>query len=320
MPCYHPLHGYRSRSINPTGKRNIVFNQSEGYKDFPVSVPCGQCIGCRLERSRQWAIRCVHEASLHETNSFITLTYSPEHIPKDNSLVLKHYQDFMKRLRFTFDHEDNNDLGIVQKNIRFFHCGEYGEESARPHYHACLFNCDFPDKVLAPWRRRPGANPLYVSPTLARLWPNGIHSVGNLTFQSAAYVARYITKKISGGDALLHYNTIDSRGEILAERKPEYVTMSRRPGIGNGWFKKYKGDVYPHDFVILNEKKLKPPKYYDRLLEREDALLLEKIKSQRATLAQLQIENNNAIRLDVREKIQLEKFKRLKRSYEINET
>ena len=137
MPCYHPLKGFRSREKNSSGKRSITFNHNQGYTDMEITIPCGQCIGCRLERSRQWAIRCVHEASLYQDNCFITLTYSPEHLPKDNSLHKEHFQLFMKRLRKAFG-----------QKIRYFHCGEYGENFSRPHYHACLFNVDFKDKEL----------------------------------------------------------------------------------------------------------------------------------------------------------------------------
>ena len=139
MPCYRPIKGYRSRRLNAeTGKRPVVFNPRDGFYDQPVDLPCGQCIGCRLERSRQWAIRCVHEASLHERNCFITLTYRDECLPTNGSLDLDAFQKFMKRLRRRFG-----------EGVRFFHCGEYGENFGRPHYHAILFNLDFSDKYGA---------------------------------------------------------------------------------------------------------------------------------------------------------------------------
>ena len=142
MPCYNPLKGYRSRTLNASGKRSIVFNLREGYVDQPIEVPCGQCIGCRLERSRQWAVRCVHEASLYKNNCFVTLTYSDDKLPSDGSLHFDHFQKFMKRLRRFYD----------DSRIRFFHCGEYGEQYSRPHYHCCLFNFDFVDKKF--WKKR----------------------------------------------------------------------------------------------------------------------------------------------------------------------
>ena len=98
MACYHPMQGYRSAEVTKNGKRKIVFSPQKGYIDLPVKVACGQCIGCRLERSRQWAVRCMHEASMHMFNSFVTLTYDDDHLPEYNSLNYKHFQDFMKRL------------------------------------------------------------------------------------------------------------------------------------------------------------------------------------------------------------------------------
>lgn len=307
MPCYNPINGYRSKSVNNSGKRSIVFQLSQGYKDMPVSVPCGQCIGCRLERSRQWAMRCVHEASLYENNCFITLTYSPEHVPEHNSLVVSHFQKFMKRLRKKYS----------PQTIRFFQCGEYGEKNERPHYHACLFNFDFTDKLLY---RTIRDTKLYVSSTLDNLWPFGFSTIGDVTFESAAYVARYVTKKITGKYALHHYNTINSGGEILAERHPEYTTMSRRPGIGRDWYEKFTSDVFPSDYLIVNEKKVRPPKYYDRLFDQFDPTQHQQIKAKRAIHAKQNSVNNTLIRLNVRETIQLEKLKQLKRSYETNET
>jgi len=293
MPCFRPLKGYRSRVVNPsTGKRSIVFNSREGYYDFPVDLPCGQCIGCRLERSRQWAIRCSHEAALHDDNCFITLTYDDVNLPSDGSLNKKHFQDFMKRLRFRFG-----------SGIRFFHCGEYGEKFARPHYHACLFNFDFPDKLL--WKTV-GENRLYRSEALEELWPFGFSTIGSVTFESAAYVARYITKKVTGDRAGGHYGG----------RVAEYTTMSRRPGIAKGWLERFRSDVYPSDFVVLREKKMKPPKYYDRQFEIEypkdyaKVMLRRKLKGRRLAL------KNPESRLAVREEVQFLRFKQLKRGYE----
>lgn len=223
-----------------------------------IRLPCGQCTGCRLERSRQWAIRCLHESQLHEKNCFITLTYSDDHLPADGSLNHRHWVLFAKRLRKRFGN-----------GIRYYMCGEYGEQFARPHYHACLFNHDFRDKTL--WKERDGV-PLYQSKSLDKLWstpygdPLGFTSVGDVTFQSAAYVARYIMKKVTGDKADDHYTYLDEYGEIH-ERTPEYTQMSRRPGIGADWLKKYETDVFPHDYVILNGKKCSVPKYYDRNLE-----------------------------------------------------
>ena len=198
MPCYHPLKGYKSKERNKSGKRSIVFNIKEGLYDQHVTVPCGQCIGCRLERSRQWAIRCSHEAQMHEKNCFITLTFSDEHLPEDRSVDVRHFQLFMKRLRKRYG-----------DGIRFFHCGEYGDHFGRPHYHACIFNHDFEDKKI--WKQSGSGEIIYRSASLEELWPYGYSSVGEVTFESAAYVARYITKKVTGDPAQEHYEYIDPK-------------------------------------------------------------------------------------------------------------
>ena len=111
MPCFHPLTGYHGKEVSKNGKRPIVFNRNRSFDGIPVKLPCGRCIGCRLERSRQWAMRCVHEASLHEANCFITLTYDDAHCPKDGSLRFEHWQKFMKRFRKRFG-----------SGVRFYHC------------------------------------------------------------------------------------------------------------------------------------------------------------------------------------------------------
>lgn len=302
MPCYHPLKGYRSAVVNPSGKRSIVFSPRDGFVDQPVELPCGQCIGCRLERSRQWAIRCVHEASLYERNCFVTLTYDNEHLPKDGSLDVRHFQLFMKRLRKEFS----------DQRIRFFHCGEYGETFKRPHYHACLFNFDPGDKVL--WSVRDGVR-LYTSENLSELWSQGFVTVGDVTFESAAYVARYITKKVTGALAESHYVDISPSGEVLAERKPEYITMSRRPGIGKGWYEKYGYATFPSDFVVMRGMKMKPPKFYAGLFELSGGDV-KKLKRKRRFLAERFRSDQTWERLLVREEIQRLRFVQLERGYE----
>lgn len=330
MPCYHPIQGFRSRERNPSGKYNIVFNSSKGYVDQPITIPCGQCIGCRLERSRQWAIRCVHESKLYENNCFITLTYNPENKPKDNSLHKEDFQNFMKRLRKK-----------IKQKVRYFHCGEYGEECktchmnrrdcekkgcgnfiptiGRPHYHACLFGWDPPDKKI--WQDNQ-ENPLYTSELLNEVWGLGYCIIGNVTFESAAYVARYITKKITGDAAHDHYKKekVNSQGEIEEiNLQPEYTTMSRKPGIGFNFFEKFRTDIYPSDEIIIRGKRLSPPKFYNNKYEQMDPESYAFIKGARKRFAKTQDYNNTPERLEVREEIHLLKYKQLKRSYE-NET
>lgn len=327
MACYHPIKAYRSKEINKTGKRSIVFNIREAVDDKEVTIQCGQCIGCKLERSRQWAVRCMHEASLHQDNAFITLTFNDQHLPKDNSLNVKIFQDFMKRLRKKYE----------PKTIRFFHCGEYGQvcetcrksepicrceqfipRIGRPHYHALLFGHDFSDKVHHQTIR---GNKLYTSAQLEKLWSFGFSTIGEVNFETAAYVARYITKKITGDKATEHYTDFDRfTGEIHAELQPEYTTMSRRPGIGKNWIDKYMGDVYPHDYVVIEKKdtmvKVRPPKYYDTQHELTYPFDHDEIKERRQLAGLKHVENNTYERLRAREELQLRKFKQLKRGLE----
>lgn len=294
MSCFHPIDCYRKIG------GGVTFTRQNAYTDQPLKIPCGQCVGCRLERSRQWAIRCVHEASLYEHNSFITLTYDDENLPSDRSLHVEHFQKFMKRLRKRFG-----------QNIRFYHCGEYGEQTFRPHYHACLFNINFHDKKL--WSQKNGNN-LYNSEILSKLWPFGYAVIGDVTFESAAYVARYIMKKINGKNAQQHYERVNFETGEIYQLKPEYTTMSRRPGIAGEWFQKFKTDIYPKDFLTINGKKMRPPRYYDRQFELLYPTDLEKIKSRRKIKAKKHLTNNSKERLLVREELTKIKVAKLCRS------
>lgn len=299
MPCFHPLQAYYGERKS-NGKHRIVFNERDKELNLDLKLPCGQCIGCRLDRSRKWAMRCYFESFLYENNCFITLTFDDDHLPENRSIDVRDFQLFMKRLRKEFGN-----------GIRFFHCGEYGDLNFRPHYHACLFNHDFPDKKIF---KVCNGNRLYTSEVLQRLWPFGMSSIGDVTFESAAYVARYIVKKINGKDAQAHYELINyDTGEVF-DRKPEYTTMSRRPGIGSAWFDKFHSDVYPKDFVTVKGRgKMKPPRYFDNLLQKYDSELMQQLKIKREAEMFDAIGNNSTERLLAREKVQLAKMKFLSR-------
>lgn len=263
MPCYYPLTAcYDKCCITENGRHPLrFFKQGEpipsGVETFQVA--CGQCIGCRLKRAREWAVRCMAEASFYERNIFITLTYDDENLPSDFSLHKDHFQKFMKRLRKRFPDE----------HIRFFHCGEYGSENLRPHYHAILFNFDFPDKYLFQIK---GSSKYYRSPILEELWPFGYSMIGDCTYESCAYVARYIMKKVNGEEKEEHYHG----------REPEYITMSRRPGIAYMFYESFLTDIYPSDIMIDKRgKKSRPPRYFDKLLECDFPLLFSEIKDKR---------------------------------------
>lgn len=305
MPCFHPLHAYQASTLNSEGKRPVIFTNKSGFN--PIKLPCGQCVGCRLERSRQWAIRCMHEASLYEDNCFITLTFNDDALFKREnpwSLDVRDFQKFMKRLRKKYG-----------ADIRFYHCGEYGDQYGRPHYHACIFNFDFPDKKL--WKIVNDQR-LYISDSLQDLWscpktkePLGFCTIGTVTFESAAYVARYIMKKINGDMADDHY--VDADGVCI---KPEYTTMSRRPGIGKGWYDKYRDETYNHDSVIVRGIEMRPPRYYDNQLKADRPYQFEEVKNDRLTNAEQYADNNTRDRLEVREYITHRKLGMLPRKVE----
>lgn len=266
MACYHPLFGWRARALNPNGKRNVVFNVALGYKDFPVTVPCGKCDGCRLEYARQWAVRCMHEASLQLENCFITLTYDDAHLPAGSGLDRRAFPLFMKRLR----------KDLHGRRVRYFHCGEYGDKSGRPHYHALLFGLDFYDDRRQ-WAVRAGF-PVWRSDRLERLWPFGSSEIGSLTYESACYVARYVTKKQVGASAWRKYADVDVVTGEVHERAREYTTMSRRPGVGMGWLQSFVSEVYPADSVAVRGRLCKPPRAYDKFVEASDAEVFARVR------------------------------------------
>lgn len=238
---------------------------------------------------------------MHKDNCFITLTYNDEHLPPGRGLVKKDFQDFMKRLRKRFS-----------QPVRYYHCGEYGEELGRPHYHALLFGLEFPDRKLFKVVR---GNRVFTSAILDALWGKGFTSIGGVTFQSAAYVARYIMKKQTGFGSERHYRYIDTETGECYERAPEYTTMSLKPGIGSSWFAAYQGDVFPGDFVVLNGKQYKTPRFYDILYERADGeQALQAIKETRIEAARASAGDRTAERLAVREAVQSSKIKLLKRN------
>ncbi|WNK14368.1 MAG: replication initiator protein [Microvirus sp.] len=278
MPCYHPLPAWLSQEVNESGKRGIVFRMTEGFIDKPVELPCGTCVGCRLERAREWAVRCMHESKLYASNAFVTLTYDDENLPKNGSLVPERFVLFMKRMRYYYS------------GIRFFHCGEYGDRTERPHHHALLFNCELPDGVFLSTGE--SGERLYRSDFLERAWGHGNVSFGAVTFESAGYVARYSMKKLRGAAGLRYYG----------DRVPPYGTMSRRPGIGHDWALRFMPDWYRDDALIVNGVESKPPRYYDSLYEKFAPEAMRRVKAARVRAA-LDSPDNSGRRLVVREAV-----------------
>lgn len=321
MPCYKPLRAWRRDD------GEIVFAE-RGRIHSELTLACGQCIGCRLERSRQWAIRCMHEAKMHRHNCFLTLTYNDENLPPGRSLDHRDVQLFNKRLLKALGSKRNSTIvsDIVAtsrtrrhgatphtpvKTFRFYMAGEYGAQFQRPHYHLCIFGLDFQDKTYL--ARTPTKSKLYRSPTLEKIWTKGFSSIGEVNFESAAYVARYVMKKITGHQADKHYQRIDTQTGEIHELKPEYNNMSRRPGIGKAWLDRYQADVYPHAKVIVRGRETNPPRYYDKLYKQRDPVAWEAIEYDRYIQGKQQYQEQLPHRLQAREKVAAAKISMLKR-------
>lgn len=306
MTCYSPVTAWRSKEPNENGKRSLVFVEQKGLDNSQLEVPCGNCVGCRIDRSRQWAIRLLHESKLHDLNSFVTLTYSDAHLPMDGSLNKKHHQDFLKRLRFRHAKKNSG------AKIRYYLCGEYGDATSRPHYHAILFGCDFSDKRAH--SKGSNGDQLYTSKLLDEIWGLGNCYIGSVTAESCGYVSRYIMKKMNGDLAEDHYRRINPLTGEYVDLQPEYNAMSLKPGIGFNHYKKYQSDFYPRDHSVMKGKQFPVPKYYDRQLEKTDPRLLAELKEARIERALTKTADNTTARLKVREEVLKSKLKSLKRS------
>lgn len=260
MACYHPLPAHRDRD---GGSVRIGRGPGIDQGDF-LELPCGRCIGCKLDRSRDWSVRIMHESMLWDCNRFVTLSYAPEEL-ESPSLVYRDFQLFMKRLRKRLD-----------TRVRFFCAGEYGERYQRPHFHACLFNCQFPDESRA-------GDGVRHSEVAEALWGKGFVHIGDVTPSSAAYVAGYTLGKVHGFGSASGYELVDdSTGEVV-DRRPPFVTMSRRPGIGSEWYERYGADLWPHDFAVTHDgKRTRVPRFYlQRLEDVGDPLDVEALRFRR---------------------------------------
>lgn len=337
MGCKHPL----DAKLSPSGKP--IFKNNVNYGRFTrlIKLPCGRCIGCKLDRSKQWAIRLTHEAQLHKAVSFLTTTVDNARLtprqereptvpctppskttPPRKTRITTHthasthaHADsldktalrlFMKRLR------ENVRERNPSARIKYFAIGEYGEKLDRPHYHIALFGEDFSDDRYE-WRTTEQGDAVYRSSRLEALWPYGNCEIGNLTFKSAAYIARYITKKITGDKADEHYRRIAPDGTNYW-LEPEFSLISN--GIGKAWFQQFNRDVYPHDHAVIDGKKFKPPRYYDQLLKEFDLQEYEQLKKEREKEALQAAADNTPERLRAKEAVELARLNLNKRRLE----
>lgn len=339
MPCYSPLHMYFDKDTPDGKEKHIIVNDNSvlpyiDARDGHIysearDVPCGKCVGCQLDRSREWALRCMLEASKYKKNAFVTLTYDNEHLPMNGqlqddlygeqvtdespTLVKKHPQDFIKRLRSRLKYDYDHD------GLRVFYCGEYGSDRGRPHYHLLLFN--LPDQLIfrpSGFKSHSGLN-LYSIPVIEDCWNYGFVVIGDVTWESCAYTARYILKKAFGSSSVEYFNKI-----IV----PEFICMSRRPGIAKLDFDLNHDKYYEFDAITITGADgkpmvCKPPRYFDKLFDFLDSDRLAEIKDSRRESAQ----NRMARALDrtslsekeylkLQESNKLSSIKRLKRGYE----
>lgn len=299
-----------------------------------VPVPCGQCIGCRLDYSRMWADRCMLEAQEYQHNAFITLTYDPEHLPPLKecvnvetgeiflwpSLVPDELTKFMKDLR---NYYMNN---LNHTGIRFYACGEYGGEGGRPHFHILAFNL-LPLPDMRYWFTTDQHEKIYHSEILQnKIWKKGICSIGELTWNSCAYVARYVVKKQKGATKGL----VDLSGNLVSGLEPEFTRMSRMPGIAWKYYDEHKHEFYETDEIVIavrgKARTIKPPRYFDKMydLENVDPFIMRDIKERRAERAKesmkeqlMHTDLNESEYLAVKERNKLAQIKALKRGLKV---
>lgn len=220
MTCVYPIDAWRAAKCNDSGKRGVTFRIQDAFTDQPLQLPCGKCIGCNLDRAREWSIRMVHEASLHERNAFITLTYEDSSVTEINKRDL---QLFFKRLRHDYA-------------VRYFACGEYGEKTRRPHYHAIVFGEDFLGGAYKV------TDKLWGNPYLTKAWGNGIAVAASVSPASCAYVAGYCVKKQGAQDT--------------------FTMQSRRPPIGRTWAREYADQCRRTELVCFEKSEFPVPKKY----------------------------------------------------------
>lgn len=266
MSCTNPLYAikyenfpgkYSIRILGHNSKHisGVSDEARDQYKHGKLlKLPCGHCESCLKDRSKVWALRCVLESSCYEENYFVTLTYRDECNP--GTLSRKDFRQFIKNVRNKFG-----------SGIRYFGCGEYGTTTFRPHYHLIMFNLKLPDvKHFA--HGAYGGN-ILVSKELEKCWPFGNIQIGEVSFASCNYVARYVLKK---------------------QGMPSFQSMSTHPGIGYPYFEKHHKNIYECDACYLsNGTAVKPPRYFDRCFEKIDLEALEKIKFTRVNEASVRV-------------------------------
>lgn len=286
MTCFRPLKGY----INPEGQfKSSIRGQGWGIR---TQVPCGYCLGCRIRKRNDWAIRCHHESKFHPVSTFITLTYDTEHLPMHSSLHKPHLTAFLNGTR-----QSNGSA-----RTRFFASGEYGTKTHRPHYHAILFGY-WPTDFKQARTGKPYAEG--TSEKLSKLWNKGFVTCGAVNYATAAYVAKYCLERPTENlaDRTFYYQRQDPIEDRQVDVEPEFNCQS--PGLGKLWIQKYWTDVYPSDELVLLSGQqatvFKPPLYYDKWLRDNKPEIYAQVKLQRMQNTDPDSPENGETRLAIRE-------------------
>lgn len=264
MKCFFPKPAWYSKTKAANGGFAITFKIAEAQTDYQILVPCGGCLGCRMTRKMDWAMRISHEARYHQKSMFLTLTFRPSDLPLDNSLSKGIMQKYIQDLR-------NYARG---ERISYFLAGEYapGKKKnpqtgipfpGRPHYHLIILGAEFDDQVSIDTGSK--GDTVYTSADCEKLWPYGNNYIGKVTPASAAYCAGYIVDKMTGPLGELHYVTDDPE-EGLLNIEPEFQLQSTRPALGKSWFDEYHADIQK-GFITDKGQKREVPRAYERWLE-----------------------------------------------------
>lgn len=310
MQCKHPMIRIESQTQFYRNKKGVLSKKakvisSKEYEKFAAKnddwikvqeIPCGKCIGCRLDYSKTWATRAMLEAMQWEENYFITLTYDDKHKPYNwqmpdletgqiytdpgnwngylNPDDMKH---FMYRLRTDYARK------FKHRGIRMMYCGEYGEDTKRPHYHAILFNMPIPANELKVYKQTYTKDFLYTWDWLTEEWGKGNVIIAEVTWNTCAYVARYMCKKQKGPTSSEYYA---SRGQT-----PEFMRVSNRPGLARQYYEEHKKEIYAGDELIIKGRNgkpvcIKPPKYFDNLFKEFNKEYMEELKERRSEACQ----------------------------------